>query len=68
MPSWLIGAVAITFVVQLSIVYAAPLHPIFETETLSPLQLGVVLAASVVAFVAVEIEKWLFRRRYPAPE
>ena len=39
------------------------IHAIFETEALSPLELGVMLAASPAAFISVEIEKWFLRRR-----
>jgi hypothetical protein len=42
------------------------LQTLFDTQALSPVQLGAVLAASTVAFIAVEIEKWV--RRAPQPE
>jgi Ca2+-transporting ATPase len=61
----LLGAVVGIVAVQLALVYVPVLHPVFETETLGPLQLAIVLAASTVAFVAVEIEKWARRRRDP---
>jgi len=57
-----------TFLVQLALVYVPVLQPVFETEALTPLQLGVVLAASTLAFVAVEIEKLVIRRRSPLNE
>ncbi len=56
-------AVAATVAMQLAIIYLPPLQPIFETEALAPIELAVMLAASTLAFVAVEIEKWLIRRR-----
>ncbi len=56
-------AVAATVAIQLAIIYLPPLQPIFETEALSPVELGVMLAASTVAFIGVEIEKWVGRRR-----
>jgi Ca2+-transporting ATPase len=59
----LMVAVAAIVVVQLAIIYLPPLQAIFETEALSPLELGVMLAASPAAFIAVEIEKWVLRRR-----
>ncbi len=49
-------------VLQLALVYVTPLHPLFETEALGPLELAVVLGASTVGFVAVELDK-LARRR-----
>jgi Ca2+-transporting ATPase len=61
----LLGAVAGTFAVQLLIVYLPVLRGVFDTEPLAPAQLGVVLAASTVAFIAVEIEKWVRRRTPP---
>ena len=39
------------------------LQPVFETQALGAPELLVVLAASSVAFLAVEAEKWLRRRR-----
>jgi Ca2+-transporting ATPase len=61
----LLAAVAGTFAVQLLIVYLPVLRGVFDTEPLTPAQLGVVLAASTVAFIAVEIEKWVRRRTPP---
>ncbi|HEY6710619.1 MAG TPA: cation-transporting P-type ATPase, partial [Actinomycetota bacterium] len=58
----LLAAVAGTFAVQLLIVYLPALQGLFDTEPLTPAQLAVVLAASTVAFIAVEIEKWVRRR------
>ncbi len=59
----LIAAVAAIVVVQLSIIYVPPFQAIFETEALSAVELGVMLAASTAAFIGVEIEKWVLRRR-----
>ena len=61
----LLGAVAGTLAVQLLIVYLPVLQGLFDTQALEPVQLGAVLAASTVAFVAVEIEKWVRRRASP---
>jgi Ca2+-transporting ATPase len=58
----LLAAVAATVAVQLALVYVPPLQRLFDTEALSLPQLAVVLTASTVAFIAVEIEK-LIRRR-----
>ncbi|MCP5242774.1 MAG: HAD-IC family P-type ATPase [Burkholderiales bacterium] len=58
----LIGAVALTVVLQLAVIYTPFLNDIFKT---APLPLGdlmiCVLLASVV-FVVVEVEKWMVRR------
>jgi Ca2+-transporting ATPase len=56
-------AVGGTLLVQLALVYVPALQPIFVTEALGPVELGVVLVASTAAFVAVEVEKAFFRRR-----
>src|SRR3989304_9334951 len=53
----LAAAVLGTVAIQLLIIYLPPLQPIFETEALSPVELGVMLAVSTLAFVAVEVEK-----------
>ncbi|MGH8978335.1 MAG: cation-translocating P-type ATPase, partial [Acidimicrobiia bacterium] len=63
---WIIGAVLVSIAAQLGAVYIPGLRDVFETETLSAAQLGVVLLASSTAFVAVEIEK-LVRRRLERP-
>lgn len=39
------------------------LQGLLDTEALEPVQLAVVLAASTAAFVAVELQKWVIRRR-----
>jgi Ca2+-transporting ATPase len=60
-------AVAATFVIQLGLIYIPAIQPIFETVALGPAQLAVVLAASTLGFVAVEVEKWVRRRRPVRP-
>jgi P-type Ca2+ transporter type 2C len=61
----LLAAVIGIVAIQLAIVYLPVLYPVFGTEPLAPVQLAVVMVASTTAFVAVEIEKWLRRRRDP---
>ncbi len=56
-------AVMATVAVQLAIIYLPPLQRIFETEALAPIELAVMLAASTLVFVAVELEKWTVRWR-----
>ncbi len=53
----LLGAVAGTLAVQLLIIYLPVPQGLFDTQALAPVQLAVVLTASTVAFIAVEIEK-----------
>jgi Ca2+-transporting ATPase len=60
---WLVGAVALSLVAQLAVVYVPALRLAFQTEALSAAQLAVVAVLSTAAFVAVEIEKWWRRRR-----
>ena len=56
-------AVVATLVVQFALVFVPALQPIFETATLTAGQVALVLAASTLGFAAVEVEKWVGRRR-----
>jgi Ca2+-transporting ATPase len=58
----LLGAVLLTFALQMATLYLSPLNPIFKTESLSVDELALCLALSSVVFVAVEINKWMIRR------
>jgi Ca2+-transporting ATPase len=62
----LLGAVLLTFVLQLATIYVPLLNPIFKTEPLSLVELLICLGASAVVFIAVELEKFWLRRRPPA--
>jgi Ca2+-transporting ATPase len=59
----LIGAVLLTFALQMATIYVPWLNPIFKTEALTLDELAFCLMMSSVVFVAVEIEKLLVRRR-----
>jgi len=59
----LLGAVALTFALQLAVIYWRPLQEIFRTQALTVFELGLCLGLSTIVFWAVEIEKWLRRRR-----
>jgi Ca2+-transporting ATPase len=59
----LLGAVLGAVVVQLAILYLPFLRALFDTEALRPVELVVVLVASTAAFLAVELEKLIIRRR-----
>jgi P-type Ca2+ transporter type 2C len=59
----LLLAVAVTFALQMAVVYVPALQPIFHTEALTAAELGVCLGVSGVVFIAVEIEKLVIRRR-----
>ncbi|MCC6763463.1 MAG: cation-translocating P-type ATPase [Deltaproteobacteria bacterium] len=58
----LLGAVFLTFLLQLATLYVPALHPIFKTEPLSLAELIVCLGVSTIVFAAVEVEKWMARR------
>jgi Ca2+-transporting ATPase len=59
----LLGAVLLTFILQLLITYLPPLQEIFKTTSLSPFELFLCLAVSFTVFIAVEAEKAFLRRR-----
>jgi Ca2+-transporting ATPase len=59
----LLGAVLLTFLLQMATIYVPVLNPIFRTEPLSLPELGICLAAACVVYVAVEIEKAWRRSR-----
>ncbi|MDO8456131.1 MAG: cation-translocating P-type ATPase [Burkholderiaceae bacterium] len=59
----LLGAVLLTFVLQLATIYVPALNPIFKTEPLSLAELLICIGAAAVVFIAVEIEKIWLRRK-----
>jgi Ca2+-transporting ATPase len=59
----LLGAVILTVLLQLTVVYVPFLNGIFWTEPLSAGELAVSVVAASGVFFAVEGEKWLKRRR-----
>jgi Ca2+-transporting ATPase len=59
----LLGAVALTFVLQLLAIYAPFFQRFLETEALPVADLAIAVALSTIIFWAVEIEKWLGRRK-----
>ncbi|MDR4486099.1 MAG: cation-translocating P-type ATPase [Nitrospirales bacterium] len=60
---WLLGAVLLTFGLQMAIVYIPFLNPIFHTLPLTQGQLVLCLVLSTVVFFAIELEKWIRRHR-----
>jgi Ca2+-transporting ATPase len=58
----LVGAVLLTLVMQLAVVFLPPLQAVFKTTGLGPTELAVALGLPWVVLVAVEIEKLLYRR------
>jgi len=59
----LLGAVALTFVLQLLAIYAPFFQRFLETEALPLADLAIAVALSTIIFWAVEVEKWLARRK-----
>ncbi len=57
----LLGAVALTFVLQMATIYLPWLQPIFKTVALRPEEWLFCLGASSIVCMAVEGEKWLRR-------
>jgi Ca2+-transporting ATPase len=58
----LLGAVLLTFGMQMAVLYVPVLQPIFKTEALSRNELLFCLGLSTIVFFVVEIEKWMRRR------
>lgn len=59
----LLGAVFLTFLLQLAIIYVPFLNGFFNTAPLTWDELLEAIVMSSVVFFAVEVEKWLKRRR-----
>ena len=59
----LLGAVALTFVLQLLAIYAPFFQGFLETEALPLADLAIAVALSTIVYWAVEVEKWLARRK-----
>lgn len=58
----MLGAVVLTLLLQLAVVYTPALNQLFHTQPLPLYDLLVCLALSSLVLVAVEAEKWLIRR------
>ncbi|HET9180236.1 MAG TPA: cation-translocating P-type ATPase [Terriglobia bacterium] len=63
----LLGAVGLTVVLQLALIYVPFLQPIFKTVALPVPDLLLTAAVSSIVLAAVELEKWVTRRQSIAP-
>lgn len=59
----LVGAVALTTVLQIAVVYVPFLQSLFNTVSLSLVDLTICIVLSTSLFWAVELQKWFIRRR-----
>jgi len=59
----MLGAVLLTMLLQLAVIYLPAMNSIFHTQPLPLYDLLVCLAMSSLVLFAVEIEKWLVRRK-----
>ena len=59
----LLGAVVITFALQMIVVYWGPLQRVFGTVPLSAMELGIAIVVASIVFWAVELEKLIRRNR-----
>ncbi len=60
----LLGAVLLTFALQMATLYVPALNPVFHTEPLSAMELALCLGAAALVWAAAEAEKaWRWRKR-----
>jgi Ca2+-transporting ATPase len=59
----LLGSVLLMVILQLAIIYTPILNRLFNTQSLEWTELAATMLTGSVIFVAVEIEKWVRRRR-----
>jgi len=58
----MLGAVILTLLLQMAVIYTPALNTIFHTQPLPMFDLAVCLVLSSLVLVAVEVEKWFVRR------
>jgi Ca2+-transporting ATPase len=59
----LLLAVLATILLQIALIYTPFLQKIFNTVPMKPLDLVISLGLSTIVFFAIEIEKFIFRRK-----
>jgi Ca2+-transporting ATPase len=62
----LIGAIALTTILQIAIIYLPFLNRIFNTAPLTITELGLCVLVSAITFHAVELEKFIRRKTVKA--
>lgn len=62
----LLWMVLITFGLQLLVIYLPALESFFNVDALTASELIICIAAGSLAFIAIEVEKWVYRRRHQA--
>ncbi|MEW5985451.1 MAG: cation-translocating P-type ATPase [Chloroflexota bacterium] len=58
----MLGAVTLTIILQLAVIYVPILQRFFHTQPLDAVHFVEAAIASLVVFLAIEVEKWLLRR------
>jgi Ca2+-transporting ATPase len=59
----LLGAVSLTFGLQMAVIYSPFLQTVFKTTSLSAIDLAICIVLSTIVFWAMELNKWLIRHR-----
>jgi Ca2+-transporting ATPase len=60
---YMIGAIALTIVLQLLVIYVPFLQNLFETDSLTAVELLVPVGFSLIVMLATEVYKWFLRRK-----
>jgi Ca2+-transporting ATPase len=60
---FMLGAVALSFLLQSGVIYVPVLQQVFATKALTAAELGVCLAVSTLVFWAVELQKYFLRAK-----
>jgi len=63
----LLWSVLLTIGLQIAVIYIPFLQAVFKTQALSWTDLVISLAASSTVFFAIEVQKWIRRRRTSLP-
>jgi P-type Ca2+ transporter type 2C len=59
----MLGAILLTFVLQMAVIYTPWIQPIFQTQPLTLTELLICLDVGTLGFWIVEAQKWIRRRR-----